>query len=104
MRERKPTNPFYVTLLPVGAVFGITACAYTVMAYLGRDPHRTLQGGLPGLMEQHGLAIMVVELAVLGVLTIAAIGTDDFWTRRFEAAQRRKNGSSQEMAGPTESA
>ena len=90
MRERKPTNPFYVTLLPVGAVFGITACSYTVMAYLGRDPHRTLSGGMTGLMEQHGLVIMVVELAVLGVLTVAAISTDEFWTRRFEAAQRRK--------------
>jgi len=89
MRERKPTNPFYVTLVPVGAVFGITACAYTVMAYLGRDPHRALSGGLTGLMEQHGLVIMVVELAILGALTIAAISTDDFWTRRFESAQRQ---------------
>jgi hypothetical protein len=88
MRERKPTNPFYVTLVPVGAVFGITACAYTVMAYLGRDPHRALSGGLTGVMEQHGLAIMAVELAILGALTIAAISTDDFWTRRFESTQR----------------
>jgi hypothetical protein len=89
MRERKPTNPFYVTLVPVGVVFGITACAYTVMAYLGRDPHRPLNDGLTGLMQQHGLVIMVVELAILGLLTIAAISTDEFWTRRFEAAQRR---------------
>jgi hypothetical protein len=37
-----------------------------------------------GLMNDHGLVIMVVELVVLGALTFAAIGTDEYWTRRAE--------------------
>jgi hypothetical protein len=88
MPQKKPTNPFYVALIPVGVIFALTACSYGVMAYRGRDPHITDETGLAGLMNHHGLAILVVELVLLGILTVAAIGTDDFWTRRFEAAQK----------------
>jgi hypothetical protein len=37
-------------------------------------------------MDRHGLAIMAVEIVVLGLLTVAAIGTDGYWTRRAERA------------------
>ena len=36
------------------------------------------------LMKQHGLTILVVELGLLAVLTVAAISTDDFWAKRAE--------------------
>jgi hypothetical protein len=82
MSERKLANPFYALLIPVGVVFAITACAYAVMTVRGLDPHAADEGGLVGLMDQHGLLIMVVEIVILGVLTALAIGTDGLWTGR----------------------
>jgi hypothetical protein len=89
MVQHKPTNPFYVALLPVGVAFAVTACAYGVMTVRGLDPLHTEDGGVIGVMDRHGLLIMVVELALLGVLTVAAISSDDFWARRFDASQSR---------------
>jgi hypothetical protein len=85
MPQRKPFNPFYVAALPVGVIFALTACSYMVMAYRGLDPHQRESAGLVRLMDEHGLVIMLVELAALAVLTLAAIGTDGYWTRRFES-------------------
>jgi hypothetical protein len=87
MPQKKPTNPFYVALLPVGVAFAITACAFVVMTMRGLDPQNVESTGLIQLMERQGVMIMVVELAILGVLTFAAIASDDFWQKRFEAAQ-----------------
>ena len=84
MPQPKPTNPFYVAALPAGVIFAITACCYMVMAYRGLNPHRADEGGLVGLMDRHGMAIMLVELAILAVLTVAAIATDGYWMRRGE--------------------
>lgn len=90
---KKPTNPFYIAALPVGVLFAITSCAFVVMTIQGGDPQRAEQAGLIGLLDKHGVMILVGELAVLGVLTTGAILTDDFWTRRFEA---QANASSRE--------
>lgn len=83
-------NPFYVALLPVGVIFALTACAYGVMTVRGLDPHQAGEGGLVGLMDRHGLVIMIAEVACLAVLTVLAIGTDDYWTRRFDAGRQNK--------------
>ena len=89
MPQPKPTNPFYVALIPLGVVFAITACSYMVMTYGGLDPHSANEQGLPGLMNHWGMTIMGVELGLLLILTVAAIASDEFWTRRFEASQQR---------------
>jgi hypothetical protein len=89
MRQTKPINPFYVASLPVGIIFAITACAYVVMTVRGSNPHHAEATGLMALLEQQGLAILLAEIAALGLLTLAAITSDDFWTRRHEAAQQR---------------
>jgi hypothetical protein len=91
---KKPTNPFYVSALPVGVLFAVTACVFVVMTMQGADPQRTEETGLISLMSRHGVVIMLVELAILGVLTVAAIVTDDLWTRRFEASESDKTTSS----------
>ena len=88
MAATKPLNPFYPVLVVAGIAFALTACAYSVMTVRGLDPHTAGEGGLVGLMDRHGLAIMVVELVVLGLLTGAAIGTDNYWTARFESKQQ----------------
>ncbi len=86
MARKKPTNPFYVALLPVGIAFALTACAFVVMTMRGLDPQNEESTGLIQLMERHGVIIMIGELTLLGLLTFAAIATDDFWQRRFDAA------------------
>ena len=84
MPQGKSINPFYVASLPAGIIFAITACAYVVMTVRGADARQAEATGLIAVMEQHGMAILIAEIAVLGVLTFAAIASDDFWTRRFE--------------------
>jgi hypothetical protein len=86
---KKPTNPLYLAALPVGVLFAITACAFVVMTLKSGDPQVGESTGLMHLLDRHGVLILVVELAVLGVLTAGAIFTDDFWTRRFEANNTR---------------
>jgi len=80
----KIVNPFYAALVVVGLAFALTACAYTVMSFRHLDPHSLDEPGLSTLMKEHGLVILAVELGLLTVLTIAAISTDDFWSRRAE--------------------
>lgn len=88
MPQPKPINPFYVAALPVGILFAITACAYVVMMVQTADARQAEPMGLIAALEQHGVAILIVQLVVLGVLTFAAILSDDFWTRRFETRRQ----------------
>jgi hypothetical protein len=86
MTVKKPTNPLYIAALPVGVLFAITACAFVVMTLKGGDPQQGESTGLMRLLDHHGVLILIIELAVLGVLTMGAILTDDFWMRRFESS------------------
>jgi hypothetical protein len=100
MPQTKSVNPFYPPLVVVGVVFALTACAYGVMTVRGLDPHQAGEGGLVGFMDEYGLLLMVAELCLLGVLTVAAIGTDEYWTRRFERLQRESKLDSEREAAP----
>jgi len=84
MTPKKPINPFYMALLPVGVLFVITACAFGVMMVQDLSPQQGRPVGASRLMADHGLAILAGELALLGVFTFAAIYSDDYWTQRFE--------------------
>ncbi|MEZ6110715.1 MAG: hypothetical protein R3C99_06850 [Pirellulaceae bacterium] len=89
-KSKEPFNPFYAVLIVVGTVFAITACAYGMMAVVKLEPAAdggSPTGGLIGFMDRHGVTVLMVELGLLAVATFAAIGTDDYWTRR---AQRRE--------------
>lgn len=88
----KATNPFYVLLMAAGTAFALTACAYGVMAVKMLEPAQVAREGdssrfFVETMDRHGLAIMLVELAVIAVCTFAAIASDGFWTRRAAARQ-----------------
>lgn len=92
--KKKAKNPFYVLLGIAGTVFGLTAIAYAMMAAIAQfDPARGMemmeaeQGLLP-LMHRHGVSMLVVELIVLAILTVLAIGTDSFWDRRGEVSEK----------------
>lgn len=88
-RPRAVHNPFYVLLAIVGIVFVFTAVAYGIMAFQmtnlpadGAPDHRG--HALTAWMREHGDRAMIAEIAILAVLTCAAIGTDNWWQRRAE--------------------
>ncbi len=85
-RVKKTINPFYILLVLVGFAFVVTACAYGMMAY--RDvtaADGVGSAGLLHLMNAHGGTILAVEVVLLGLFTVGAIGTDEFWQRRQAA-------------------
>lgn len=80
---RQLRNPFYVLLMVTGVIFTITMCAYMVMTLqLGHQGGRNepAQGSLVDILQNHGLTMIIVEIVVLAVCTVAAIATDEYWT------------------------
>ena len=78
--NRRHTNPFYVLVVIVGILFTLTASTYGVMTVKQTRPSsRQMPSPLIMLMQRHGLTIMIVELSVLAIATVAAIGTDQYW-------------------------
>lgn len=72
-------------LVIVGLAFLISACAYGIMAYgavWGVERDGGSGRGLMQFMDEHGAILLGVELALLGLFTVGAIGTDEFWQRR----------------------
>jgi hypothetical protein len=102
LKPAKPFNPFYLLLLVVGTLFAVTACAYGVMTV---QMLRMGQVGLTGaeslppaegaglalltFLDLHGFQLLMWELGALAVATIAAIGTDEFWTYRASLVARK---------------
>jgi hypothetical protein len=88
MRSRKFANPFYGLLLIAGLAFAITATAYGVMAFRGREIRPAAaqasvgEHPLMAWMSQYGDATLMLELGALAACTFAAIATDDYWQRR----------------------
>lgn len=85
MSNKKWKNPFYALLLPAGAIFCVTAFAYGFMAFQAVNASREIvaqQADHPlyQWLSRHGTMAILLELAVLAVLTVGAIGTDRWWT------------------------
>ena len=82
------SNPFYVLLVIVGVAFVVSACAYGVMAYrevtLQPAANDDSASGLLRFMDRHGMKVLGGEVVMLGLLTVAAIGTDEYWQRKTE--------------------
>jgi len=83
-RSKKSANPFYALLVLVGVAFVVSAAAFCVMTV-----RATAAGGVPttehpllAWMDQHGVTLLIVELALLMISTFGAIGTDSYWQRR----------------------
>ena len=77
--KKKKRNPFYPLLILLGIVFVISASTYGVMAIRGTDRSEAISNetGLMGFMDQHGDWLLIIEVVLLGLLTVAAIGTDE---------------------------
>ncbi len=88
-------NPFYTLLIPAGAAFCVTGFAYGLMAFqevnAGRAAiEQTADHPLFQWLEAHGMTAMLIELAILAVLTLGAIGTDSWWMEETERAPREE--------------
>lgn len=99
----KRRNPFYALLIPAGMAFSITACAYGYMAFvqvnsLRSEATRHAGSSMFRLLNAHGTMILLAELAVLAVLTVAAIATDDWWTRPREESEVQPPAASDSLA------
>jgi hypothetical protein len=95
-RSQKFANPFYVLLVVAGVTFALTAFAYGVMAVRETAAARsTAQAAAPAdhplieWLNQYGDAALAIELSLLAICTVGAIGTDSYWQRR--AAEQRKS-------------
>jgi hypothetical protein len=91
MLTKKTFNPFYVLLIPAGLVFAVTAFAYGYMAFQAVNAIRAEAGAHAGhplfqWLRAHGDAALLIELALLAVLTVAAIATDKLWDRAAAAS------------------
>jgi hypothetical protein len=69
----------------LGLIFAVTACAYGVMTV----KMSTAQGisdsagtAILEFMSEHGLLVLSIELALLAIVTAAAIGTDSYWSSK----------------------
>ncbi len=86
MPQKKRKNPFYTLLIPVGLAFVVTGFAYGFMAFQmvntgASGAERFADHPLFTWLRTHGTTAILVELAVLAVLTIGAISTDHLWTQ-----------------------
>lgn len=91
-KPAKYTNPFYVILVVAGIAFCITACAFGVMTVRGLSPDRAGEVDavhpLVKAIDLYGVTALMIELGILGVCTVAAIATDEFWERRGTPAEK----------------
>lgn len=91
-KPKEPLNWFYIPLLASGVVFFLTACAYGVMVYRGTRTDlllagETAPGGLLTFLDERGMQLMGIELAVLALATIGTIGLDRWrWNRGQNSA------------------
>ena len=84
-KSSKPFNPFYAMLAVVGVLFAITACAYLATSLRSSDP--TLVGSEDGpfaFFDRYGMTVLIVELVLLGMATVGAMVTDEYWMKRAQ--------------------
>jgi hypothetical protein len=86
-KRKEAINPFYPLLVAFGVVFFVTACAYGVMAFraVGAAPGAETEHVMLVFLNRHGLLLLGAELALLAAASLAAMGTDSYWTRRNSA-------------------
>ena len=83
MTEKKRINPFYVLLCLCGTAFVVTATAYGVMMLQRLHPQRTGEVSEAGirmmsLLDRHGMAILIGELAALAAFSALAVIFDEY--------------------------
>ncbi len=88
--KKKEFNPFYALLIVAGVAFCLTAFLYSILCLRELRPEEAVNQGplgtrLMSWLDDHGLVALLVEVAVIAILTVAAIATDEYWTKRSRA-------------------
>jgi hypothetical protein len=85
-KSRQPWNPFYAGLVLFGVAFTVTACAYAVMTFRALDLRldSATESGLMSVLANHGEAIMGIEVLLLSIATVGAIGLDHYRQSRAQ--------------------
>ena len=96
MAHNKFRNPFYALLIPVGLAFVVTGFAYGYMAFQAVNTGSTGAGvhsdhPLFQWLNEYGDRAMLIELAVLAVLTFGAIATDSWWMEDNSTTSEEKS-------------
>ena len=103
-QRRRPIKPFYVLLIVTGLAFAITACGFGVMTFtdvqgpgiLGVTGNAAADSGrehpLFKFLDQYGMQLMLLELALLAVATVGCIAADTWYERR-QVLEDRQQGS-----------
>ena len=81
----------------VGFVFVVTTCAFGLMTSQSVFPAGAAGAEHEGhplwtFLDDHGTTLLWWELGALGVLTVAAIGTDEFFQRRDSSGSETSKG------------
>ena len=88
MSNKKPLNPFYAVVIAAGITFCLTAACYLVLLLRTQrvDPRERFpsgsEHGLLAFVDRYGDRLFIGELLILGVATVGAITTDQYWMRR----------------------
>ncbi len=91
--SKKLANPFYVLLVIAGTLFCLTAFAYGVMTVRALHPDAqdasASGAALMDWLDEKGFRLMIIELGILAVATVAAIATDSFWQQQERRVHER---------------
>ena len=109
-QRRRPIQPFYVLLIVTGLAFAITACGFGVMTFTDVQGPGILgvtgdaAAGSPGehplfrFLDQYGMQLLLIELALLAVATVGCIATDTWYERRQVLEDRQQGRVEAELA------
>jgi hypothetical protein len=97
-KPKEPINPFYVLSAIVGVAFTLTACAYLILMWRSNEGKSLVSDEgrvhpLMNLLDKHGLAILIVQVLLIGVTSVAAIVLDHFRGKRLARQEEREKGS-----------
>jgi len=76
--EKKATNPFYAIVVVAGIIFTLTVCAYGILMVRAMNPAAAGAGeesGLLAFLDKYGFRVLLIELAILGASSFAAMAT-----------------------------
>ena len=90
---RQPINPFYVLCVVAGVAFTVTAYAYGILmlrANRGLDLTNAApeEHPLMSFLNRWGMLTLGVEVAVLAVVSVAAIVLDHYRGKRLKSARK----------------
>lgn len=96
-KPKEPINPFYVLSGIVGVAFTITAFAYLILMWRANEGKGIASDSgevhpLMSLLDKHGLAILGVEVVLIGIVSVAAIVLDHYRGKRIsrQAAEEQQ--------------